>query len=280
MPNHLNLLRLTELLEMMHEVSGMRLSLHDLDGTELYSAKSRSAFCDLICESESGYQRCLTCDIRAITSFAQLARPIQYRCHAGLVDTAVPVVLDGKIAYVILFGQVLDDTPVEKQWQAVTKKCGWYPDMAVLREAFERLPRMTSKHIQACIKVLDACVGNMRVGGFTESGTQDDAQRLKLYVSANYSSPLSLDDVARSLSMSKSKLCQLAASIEPGMTVTKLIAQRRIDMARHLLLNSSAPVRDIAGRVGIADYNYFTKVFKQVVGVTPTAYRKAARPAP
>ena len=69
--------RLSELLEDLHTITSFRLSLHDLDGTEWYAAKKRTAFCDLICDTEEGYRRCLTCDRRAITAFGQLGRPIQ-----------------------------------------------------------------------------------------------------------------------------------------------------------------------------------------------------------
>ena len=268
--------RLSELMEKLHEITSFRLSLHDPDGTEWYSARQRTAFCDLICDTEEGYRKCLTCDRRAITSFAQLRRPIQYRCHAGLVDTAVPVIEDEHIVAVILFGQIVDDSPMDKQWANVQKKCAWYHDMAALKRAFYQVPRVSARQIQACVDVLGACVGNLSlVRG--ETSPQTDQQRLRAYVSIHYSSPLTLEGVAKALGMSRSKLCQVAASIEPGMTLVKLIAQRRVAMARHLLAHSDAPVRDVAGRVGIADYNYFTKVFKGVEGMTPSQYRRQAR---
>lgn len=268
--------RLSELLEKLHTITSFRLSLHDPDGTEWYSAKQRTAFCDLICDTEEGYQKCLTCDRRAITSFAQLGRAIQYRCHAGLVDTAVPVIEDGAIVAVILFGQIVDDSPIDKQWANVQKKCAWHHDMAALERAFYQVPRVSARQIQACVDVLAACVGNMSLvhGGVN---AQTDQQRLRAYVSIHYSSPLTLEGVAKALGMSRSKLCQVAASLEPGMTLVKLIARRRVAMACHLLTHSDAPVRDVAGRVGMADYNYFTKVFKGIEGVTPTQYRRQAR---
>ena len=268
--------RLSELLEDLHTITSFRLSLHDLDGTEWYAAKKRTAFCDLICDTEEGYRRCLTCDRRAITAFGQLGRPIQYRCHAGLVDTAVPVVEHGAIVAVILFGQIVDDSPMDKQWAIVQKKCAWYHDMPALERAFYQVPRVSARQIKAFVAVLGACVGNLSlVHG--DMNAQTDQQRLRSYVSIHYSSPLTLDGVAKALGMSRSKLCQVAAAIQPGMTLMKLVTQRRVDMARHLLTHSDAPVRDVAGRVGMADYNYFTKVFKRAAGVSPSQYRKLAR---
>ncbi|MNY77182.1 DNA-binding transcriptional regulator AraC [compost metagenome] len=45
-------------------------------------------------------------------------------------------------------------------------------------------------------------------------------------------------------------------------------------MAKKLLGDSDYPVYEIAGQVGIPDYNYFTKAFKRETGVLPTVYRK------
>ena len=182
----------------------------------------------------------------------------------------------GAIVAVILFGQIVDDSPMDKQWAIVQKKCAWYHDMPALERAFYQVPRVSARQIKAFVAVLGACVGNLSlVHG--DMNAQTDQQRLRSYVSIHYSSPLTLDGVAKALGMSRSKLCQVAAAIQPGMTLMKLVTQRRVDMARHLLTHSDAPVRDVAGRVGMADYNYFTKVFKRAAGVSPSQYRKLAR---
>ena len=47
----------------------------------------------------------------------------------------------------------------------------------------------------------------------------------------------------------------------------------RIDRAVELLQQTDIPVREIAVRVSYTDANYFTKVFKRHLGVTPTEYR-------
>ena len=48
-------------------------------------------------------------------------------------------------------------------------------------------------------------------------------------------------------------------------------------VACDLLRNTEDRVSDIATEVGIPDYNYFTKVFKKAMGVTPREYRKSMR---
>jgi AraC-like DNA-binding protein len=56
-----------------------------------------------------------------------------------------------------------------------------------------------------------------------------------------------------------------------------MIAQRRVNAAKLLLSRSDTPVSTVAEAVGISDYNYFSKVFRNLTGMTPSAFRKAHR---
>lgn len=91
----------------------------------------------------------------------------------------------------------------------------------------------------------------------------DSVQRLDLYIANHYAQPLSLGGIAQALNMSVSRLCALASGIAPGMTVMRLLTSRRMAAAQALLKDSDSPIREVASRVGIPDYNYFTKVFKR-----------------
>lgn len=58
-----------------------------------------------------------------------------------------------------------------------------------------------------------------------------------------------------------------------NQTFLEYLTAYRIDRAVELLQQTDIPVREIAVRVGYTDANYFTKVFKRHLGVTPTEYR-------
>ncbi|MCM3784838.1 response regulator [Neobacillus mesonae] len=64
---------------------------------------------------------------------------------------------------------------------------------------------------------------------------------------------------------------------ETGIPLGAYIIQVRINTARLLLENTSLSVYTIAGKVGYSNYPYFSKLFKQDVGCTPSEYRKSKR---
>lgn len=61
---------------------------------------------------------------------------------------------------------------------------------------------------------------------------------------------------------------------ETGQTVKQYISHARCRRAAELLANSSLQIQEISHYVGYEDNNYFAKVFKQVMGMTPQEYRR------
>ena len=95
-----------------------------------------------------------------------------------------------------------------------------------------------------------------------------------------YLEKLSLASISREMHIGRTKLCTLAKELSGGKTLSYLIAQRRINAAKRMLMQSNLPISAVAEAVGISDYNYFSKVFRSITGTTPTAFRKDSRSRP
>ncbi|MGI5898540.1 MAG: response regulator transcription factor [Christensenellales bacterium] len=93
------------------------------------------------------------------------------------------------------------------------------------------------------------------------------------YINDNYTKELRLSDLSGMFFINYSYCCQLFSK-ELGTTFTKYLTQLRIQKACKLLLASSCSILKVSEKVGFNDYFYFTKVFKKVIGVTPSQYRK------
>ena len=61
---------------------------------------------------------------------------------------------------------------------------------------------------------------------------------------------------------------------ETGISVIDYIRKCRIDTATKLLQNDQISIKDVAYSVGFSDQMYFSKVFKQVKGMSPTEFRR------
>ncbi len=94
------------------------------------------------------------------------------------------------------------------------------------------------------------------------------------YINENYSSKISLSDIAKLVYLNSSYLSLLFKK-ETGMNFQKYIEMVRIEKARLLMQSGSMSISDIAGYVGFSNQNYFAKIFKQVTGTTPSSYKRS-----
>ncbi len=94
-----------------------------------------------------------------------------------------------------------------------------------------------------------------------------------LYLNGNYYREISLDDLSSSFAISKYHLCRCFKKYL-GCTINEYITQLRIEQAKELLRTTSLTAYQIGAIVGIADENYFYRLFKKNVGISPHRYRK------
>ena len=61
---------------------------------------------------------------------------------------------------------------------------------------------------------------------------------------------------------------------ETGLTPKQYVTRLRMQVAQRRLVMEPVSIRDIAESTGYTDINYFTRVFRQVVGMSPGRYRR------
>lgn len=98
------------------------------------------------------------------------------------------------------------------------------------------------------------------------------------YVQMNINQNLAPASIAESIGFSSSYLSRHFKA-EAGITLNQYINRQRIIVARRLLKHTSMPIREVAEHCGISDWNYFTKIFRNEVGCTPTQFRKGKQSA-
>lgn len=270
--------RLLPLISSLYTLTGIRADLYDRNFNPVCANEEQAVpFCAKMNACEAGHERCVRCDREAM-SRARSGKPFFYRCHAGVCEAILPI-CQGDTPLAFMFcGQYLDDTDPEKQWQRAQKSLGWYPgDIQELHRDFLNLPRYSSEEIDAYARILTALGSYIQLEGMIQSAGQTDAQRLERYLNEHYREKLSLEQISADLGIGRTRLCALAKELSGGSTLSKMITRRRIEEAKLLLRRNDDPVSAVAEIVGISDYNYFTKVFRSVTGMTPSDYRRSVR---
>jgi YesN/AraC family two-component response regulator len=94
------------------------------------------------------------------------------------------------------------------------------------------------------------------------------------YIDANYDKPINLTDIAKSCHLSVSRLAHIFKD-QMGITVIDYLTSVRIDRAKHLLVATDQNCTEICFQVGYNNQSYFTRTFKELVGMTPREFRSS-----
>ena len=97
-------------------------------------------------------------------------------------------------------------------------------------------------------------------------------QRVRDYIEAHLSDPLTLTDIAEVAGLSPYHLSR-SFKLATGMGLHRYLVLRRLNRAKDLLTNSNLRLADIARAVGFGTQAAFTARFRREVGVTPGRLR-------
>ncbi len=93
------------------------------------------------------------------------------------------------------------------------------------------------------------------------------------YIKSNYSDPLTLHEVAKKTGISKFNLSRHFKA-NAGCSFKSYLNRQRIIAAQALMVNPEQNITEACFAVGFNDLSYFSRIFKQRVGLTPSEYRR------
>jgi len=96
--------------------------------------------------------------------------------------------------------------------------------------------------------------------------------RAKQFILEHQAEDLSLGQVAKAVNTSTFYFCKLFKKVT-GINFTDYLSRVRIERAKNLLLNPNLRVSEIAFEVGFQSLTHFNRVFKKILGQSPTQYR-------
>lgn len=218
-------------------------------------------------------------------------QPCIYRCHAGLTDFSIPLVIAGHLVGFVLCGQVrLRNDDVDLVDILNVDDC-WQADPELLNE-FRKVPEMDYSRVMASADLLKLIVENclkkqLNFVVIKENKFQSDSVRQTRapnphdnkmkkalrYIDAHLSDDLRLEDVASHVYLSPYYFSKLFKKYH-GIGFNAWVNQQRMASARELLCHSDWSIASIARNLGFSQTSYFCKVFRQTYQVTPQVYRQ------
>ncbi|MBQ7118987.1 MAG: exo-alpha-sialidase [Oscillospiraceae bacterium] len=99
---------------------------------------------------------------------------------------------------------------------------------------------------------------------------------IKRIAEENISEDISVGDMAKIIGISMHYMCHLFKKTT-GITIGDYKKELKITYAKKLLVNTDKKISEITGLCGFGSDSYFSKIFKEAEGVSPSAYRELKR---
>ncbi|MCR4825222.1 MAG: helix-turn-helix transcriptional regulator [Bacteroidales bacterium] len=167
---------------------------------------------------------------------------------------------------------VLPDSKPLRFLTAPLHQAFWFDEGAFLGELFNMLALSFEKHDDVFVgKGLDLLLSRIKPGDF-----QLIHPAVSTFLEAVFSDdgvPGNIASYAAEAGVSENYLSRLVKK-STGRSVGSWIDIVRISRAKRLLSSTGQPIIDIAAAVGLEDQSYFSRLFRQETGMTPSAFRK------
>lgn len=264
-----------------NEATGLPLAIRPVECWQvpMHGQRKESAFCALMATRSGTCAACLQAQERLTK--AAMERPATNVCQRGLSEGAAPIRLGEKTIGFLQTGQVRRNKPTEEQFQRVltqVRAAGLETPEAELRSSYFQVPVMPPRQLESAVQLLDIFARHLALK-LNEMMLQAASTepplvvRARQYIREHLTEPLTLDAVAKAIHTSKFNLCKVFKKAT-GQTFTEYVARLRTEEAKTRLADRQRRVSEVAYDVGFQSLTHFNRVFRELVGLSPSGYRE------
>ena len=262
------------------DITGLPIALQPVETWQLphHGKRNENPYCAMLSKKSRACAACLQVQERLCKKAQH--EPETTVCASGLSETAVPIHMSDQLIGFLRFGQIFRKKPTTAQFEKVLKQTtrwGLDVDHETLRKAFFSSPVISQKEHESAVKLLTIFAQHLAMLSNQVFIQQENAEppvisKARAYIHDHQTEEISLGQVAKAVNMSSYYFCKMFKKVT-GINFTDYVARVRIEKSKNLLLNPNLRVSEIAFEVGFQSLTHFNRVFKKILGQSPTEYR-------
>jgi len=140
-------------------------------------------------------------------------------------------------------------------------------------ERLDRLVKSFEKKDSDSVEIVIKVITLIRYVSIKSNRTVPVVENIKNIVEENLGNELTVTDIAEKVGISLYYMMHIFKKTT-GITVLEFIREAKLKKAKEKLLNSNDNIVTIAQQCGFCSSSYFSKVFTQSEGISPSEYRK------
>ncbi len=151
---------LQEIQDGFSDVTGMAALTTDADGNPVTKGSNFTDFCmKYTRQSPKGCQKCEKCDRDGGEQTHRTGRAAAYSCHAGLMDFAAPIMVNGEFIGSFIGGQILTEAPDENKFRRIARELGINENEYI--NALRKVKVVPKERVEAAAKFLHTIAKNI-----------------------------------------------------------------------------------------------------------------------
>ncbi len=267
--------KIKRLLSNFYISTGIAVTFYDAAAHMIATSPVYSEYCQCIRQKKECVKNCHLSNITHMKAAAASKQMVSYTCHAGLMETILPVLYEGTLIGYMQIGQFRDAEAIyscERGARAAAAEYG-IPEGQLL-PIWHGLPLVSGEKLEALQEILLIIIRSFWEDGLIRHNRSMLSVRIEQYIAEHLREKLYVERICEQFFLSKTALYRLFAT-EFGTTIGSYILEKRVALAMRLLRETASPITQVAAECGFADYNYFIRSFKKQTGLTPLQFRKS-----
>ena len=245
----------------LSELTAINMAFLDNNFNYIVLPCDRNDYCSALQKYNLIERPCHCSDTDLLNKCKKSRKTESHICHAGLCDSAMPIIKNDIIVGYIIFGRIRTASSPQKQNYSFNEE---------LNTLYNKLPFFTDNQINSLLDLLPRILFQNAI----EIENDSFITEITEYIKNNIKGNLDIGSLCSKYFISKNRLYSAFRNY-CNCTVNEYITDCRIARAKELLTTTAEPVYKIAEEIGVENYTYFCKLFKRKTGVTPIEYRTA-----
>ncbi len=223
-------------------------------------------YCILI-QKEMKY-KCIACDRDKFREARENKKRILYQCYNGLYEMFLPIFIEDYLVGYLHFGQVR----AEDQFKKIVNTCSLetHSELTELQKSYNSMEVIPREKLMLIADVFQKFAELILTNKFIALRKARPDQYLKKYVDENLSKSITVRSAAEFINRSPSYVTHKFREIY-GESFHHYLNITRIKNAKKLLKTHS--IDHTYAKCGFKNRYHFSKVFKNIEGITPRKYQ-------
>lgn len=264
--------KINDILYDFYNTTGTRLDLFSNSFEQISSGQYGICdFCKYVQKDESCKQICTAFDNMLMQKSSKSMQAERDICPFGLMNVVAPIIYNGESLGYFFFGQMKTLPQYSEPDSGAIKHS---LDRVSLKMHYTSLQLFEIERIKSISNLAEIVLKHLLTENILKFDYDETLQKALTYIDTNLEKDLSIKSISKGINVSKSALYSKFHTLL-DCTIGEYVNKKRIEKSTQMLIDTNMSIEEVSQKTGFSSASYYTKIFKQHMGITPLKYKKS-----